>query len=315
MTYVKLIFALILMAAMGSFGIARAAGATIKPRIVVNSEKVTAADLIEDMAKTNLERARNIFICQAPNPGKSRVLKGDFLKARLAHGGLTELTVPKTITIVRRASVIKSNSIKKAVQNKIRSLLGGAGENVKITFKGKVNDIAVPVGKVRLEVNTGSSNLLRGRVNAQVLIFVDNRKVETKYVDVEISKFVSVWKLKYSASKGKVLAREDIEAITINLTKLRKGPFQNINEIVGKGATRAISGGTILVEGMLESPPVVTKGDVVTIFAGGGALMIKTFGIARKGGKPGDVIPVTNVDSGAKIFARVIDEKSVRAGF
>lgn len=315
MTYLRLTWFFILLAAIAPMNVASADYCHVLPKVTVSLDKVTAADLLSGSEDFDHAKAAGIFICQAPEPGQTRVLKGSFIKSRFAHAGFLNVSVPEKITIIRESSVVQSETIANAVRAKIRALSGGKSDGLEIEFKNGLTDVVVPSGKVKLKVNVGSSNSIRGRVNAKVAIFVNDMKVATKHVDVELRMTVKVWTVKFDTPKGKVLTRDDLVQRCEDLSKLRKSPYQNLSKIVGFRTLRAISGRTVLVEGMLGRAPVVKKGDVVTIIAGSEGLVIKAFGVAGKAGKPGDIISVMNIDSGIKIFARVIDEKSVRAGF
>lgn len=73
---------------------------------------------------------------------------------------------------------------------------------------------------------------------------------------------------------------------------------------------RAVAAGSVLTEDLVERTPVVTRGQRIALLVQSGSLTVRTTGIARKSGAPGDVIPVANADTGRIIEARVRDART-----
>jgi flagella basal body P-ring formation protein FlgA len=66
---------------------------------------------------------------------------------------------------------------------------------------------------------------------------------------------------------------------------------------------------------LVELPPLVKRGDLVTIIARLEGLKITTLGEVKRKGRQGERIPVLNIDSRKVIFARVIDANTVAVEF
>jgi flagella basal body P-ring formation protein FlgA len=76
-----------------------------------------------------------------------------------------------------------------------------------------------------------------------------------------------------------------------------------------------IAAQTVVTGPMIETPPLVRRGDSVTIVAEAGAMRVTAAGEARQKGGRGDRIAVVNLDSRRTIYAQVIDGRTVAVNF
>ena len=89
----------------------------------------------------------------------------------------------------------------------------------------------------------------------------------------------------------------------------------NYEEVLGKRTKRAIKANEVLRTNHIELPPMVRRGDVVSIIAESDGLMITTLGEVRKKGCRGERIRVVNLDSKKGIYGRVLDSNTVKVDF
>jgi flagella basal body P-ring formation protein FlgA len=66
---------------------------------------------------------------------------------------------------------------------------------------------------------------------------------------------------------------------------------------------------------MVEAPPLVRRGDLVTILALAGRISVSVPGEMRDSGVKGEVVRVKNLMSRREILARVVDKNTVRVVF
>jgi flagella basal body P-ring formation protein FlgA len=86
-------------------------------------------------------------------------------------------------------------------------------------------------------------------------------------------------------------------------------------EVLGKRTKRAINTDEVLRTDHIELPPLVKRGDVVSIIAESDGLRITALGEVKKKGCRGERIRVLNLDSKKCIYACVLDSKTVRVDF
>ena len=66
---------------------------------------------------------------------------------------------------------------------------------------------------------------------------------------------------------------------------------------------------------MVELPPLVKRGDIVTIKAVSGALQVTTLGKAKSNGHQGERIKIVNIDTQKELYGYVVDAKTVKVVF
>lgn len=133
----------------------------------------------------------------------------------------------------------------------------------------------------------------------------------TLYVPVEIQAEVNVVTASRSLQRGERLAEGDFRVESRPLQQLPLNYLSNPEQLADLELTRPVNGGTILSANMFRSRQVVSRGQEVTIYAGGGGVEVRMNGVALEGGTAGQRISVRNSNSGRTVQATVIDEHRV----
>ncbi|HEY6360079.1 MAG TPA: flagellar basal body P-ring formation chaperone FlgA [Vicinamibacterales bacterium] len=112
-------------------------------------------------------------------------------------------------------------------------------------------------------------------------------------------------------ARDEAITEADIEIVddewpSVPLTRL---PVQD--EIIGLKARRNIAPGEALTSTVLDVPPAVRSGDVVTVTATVGAVQVTAAATASSSGHRGDVIRVTPKPNGRPVRARITGPAAV----
>ncbi|MEW6220153.1 MAG: flagellar basal body P-ring formation chaperone FlgA [Thermodesulfobacteriota bacterium] len=83
--------------------------------------------------------------------------------------------------------------------------------------------------------------------------------------------------------------------------------------VVGLRLGRALRQGEVVPADSLDKPPLVARGDRVTIVAASGGIVVKATGEVREAGAAGDRVRVQNLGSRREILAEVVDSRTVRS--
>jgi flagella basal body P-ring formation protein FlgA len=89
----------------------------------------------------------------------------------------------------------------------------------------------------------------------------------------------------------------------------------NVADIIGMRPVSGIQAGQQITSRMIETPPVVEKGNRVTIRAENHEIKLVTLGHVLEDGRAGDQIRVKNVGSGKEIIATVVGPGVVEVYF
>lgn len=92
--------------------------------------------------------------------------------------------------------------------------------------------------------------------------------------------------------------------VELDIVGLRN-PCFNMDELVGKKLKRSLRQGVPLDRNSVEFPPMVARGEMVTIILKHGSLELTARGEARQDGQEGETIRVRNTNSQRDILGRV----------
>jgi flagellar basal body P-ring formation protein FlgA len=181
-------------------------------------------------------------------------------------------------------------------------------------FKVSGND-DVPAGPLSIQVFQKERGALVGHVRLAAILAVGG----VPRAEVSMSGWVDVFEsavcISRPVKKGEILEREDLYLIRINTSRLQGSAMNDVEQAVGLMAKHNLRENTCLKEWMIEKPPVLYKGDMVTIFAQSGGLRVTVKGVVLERGYPGETVKVQNLMSQKTILARVIDASNVMVAF
>jgi flagella basal body P-ring formation protein FlgA len=108
-----------------------------------------------------------------------------------------------------------------------------------------------------------------------------------------------------------VIRASDVQLLPAEKDAAASTSVQTLDEIIGKELKRSLPAGQAVASDLLQSPRLVHRGEDVTIKSFAAGVVITTGGKAVEEGGQGDVIPVELADQRERVFARVIDFRTV----
>ena len=153
------------------------------------------------------------------------------------------------------------------------------------------------------------------RARGDLVVYVEELKgglpVRTFPVRVSVRTFGPVAILKHRVDRHHIVSQEDIKVVRRETTFLPRDIVRSPKEAIGLRTKGIIGAGTVLRKGLLEEPPVVHRGDRVTMRVVLPGVLAEAEGEAREDGRIGEIISVRNVRSGKVVMGRVVDERTV----
>ena len=193
--------------------------------------------------------------------------------------------------------------------------LGKEKSEVVVSRFKVTGDKTLPPGKINFHLYQRDRGTLEGYVNLAVIVNVDGIPRH----EVKLSGWVDVFRSVICTSrplrKGEVIREEDISLKKNNVSHHSPHSLTDTKRVIGFMVKHNLNENTCLKEWMLEKPPVLSKGDSITILAELHGLRITALGKARERGYLGEMIRVQNSMSNKEIFARVVDDSTVRVEF
>ncbi len=142
-------------------------------------------------------------------------------------------------------------------------------------------------------------------------------KCRDPFWQVSLPVYITVYKdvlaLKKPLPQNSIIKPDDVYKIKKDVSLLRKGFFEDTQNLQKFRLKRALPANTILSPAHLKKKLMVKSGQIVTIENNSAYISIKMSGKALNNGSIGDTIKVKNLSSGKIIQAEVIKPGLVRA--
>ena len=118
------------------------------------------------------------------------------------------------------------------------------------------------------------------------------------YVPVKVETLRTVLALKRPLRRGEVIAAEDLEAVRMDTGRLTRDYYTRPAAVVGHTLKRSAAGGTVLTSALVEEPPVIRRGQRVSLVSGATGIAVRAPGEALADARPGQLVRVRNLSSG-----------------
>ncbi len=293
----------------------------VSERSEIKRDKIRLGEIAEIRGENPalLQKLRGIIIGKAPLPGKSRRLDEDYIKIRLKQNGIDlsriRLLVPGKVEVSRSFIEISKEKIEKVVLDFLYGIVPWEKDRFRIK-KIRVSSSAVlPKGNITYNVVAPRDMNFLGTIPLSVLFKVNGHLKKKIWTTVNIEVLEEMVVTKRPLRRHHLITEDDIQLKKMNLAKAKSNVVINYEDVLGKRTKRAINAGVVLRTDHLELPPLIRRGDVVSIIAESDGLKISTLGEARKKGCRGERIKVVNLNSKKIVYARVLDANTVKVDF
>lgn len=168
---------------------------------------------------------------------------------------------------------------------------------------------SLPPGRIEVEIVPATSRLLHS--HRFTLIFrVDGEAVKNLAIRADIEAIAPVAVAAGDLRRGAVLTEQDVNLAELDLSDVRD-PCFDPSELFGRKLRRTLRRGQPIALVDAVAPPLVKRGETVTIYVHKGTLLITARGEARENGAEGEFIKVRNVSSKKEILCRVTSSGQV----
>lgn len=188
-------------------------------------------------------------------------------------------------------------------------LSGVAG--AEISPLGGVADLRLYAAPVRLQVAPLEEGQLRGNVVLRVRVLQEGPGgLEREAASVPVSFLVRRREQRLVATqpirKGERLGAHNLALRELDATFEDRG-FGDLGEVEGKNARAFVAAGKPLTRSLVESPPLIRRGDAVKVLVRSGAVVVEASGTALRDAREGESLPVQLADSKKHLQAVCVD--------
>ncbi len=291
-------------------------GAEIKvPKFIkTTKEKICLGDIVQG---AKIDPAwKGIVLAHITSPGSTIELPASYIKARLRLKGVPvdkiKIKLPEVVKIKREGIRITKKDLEAIAKRCIRQN-NPWGNRLKILKITATKDLILPKGRLSYSCQMMSSPL--GNFSVPIIFRVDGKIVSRTWVVVKTRLVTPVVVARYPIRRGEIITKDKLKIVKKDITRLPKGIFLSKAPLVGKRAKINISVGRIIYKNMVEIPPVIKRGQRVTIVAESDTLKVSAPGVAKENGRIGDLIKVQNILSKKIVVGKVVDAQTVKVRF
>jgi len=155
------------------------------------------------------------------------------------------------------------------------------------------------------ELSTADSTRFEGMVPVTVVMRDAGLPFSRAVVTVRVEAFSQTVVAKRPLRTGEVIREADLVVEPRLRDRLPTNWTQDQGDVLGRRVSRPVRAGAPVQTSAVEEPPVVRRGQRVTVRLHSGSLRIDLVGRAREDGRPGDVIRVQNPSSRRDVLGRV----------
>ena len=173
----------------------------------------------------------------------------------------------------------------------------------------------IAAGDVAFQVFQKSKGITKGYVRVTVIVSVDGEADMEVNLSAWVDVFGPVVCVARKMTKGETVGPADVYLARKNLARLPANTITDKSKAIGMTVKNSLNANTSLREYMLFRKPMLERGEMVTILAQLGGLKVTTPGKTLERGFEGDMIRVQNSMSKKRIYARIVDDSTVKVDF
>ncbi len=211
--------------------------------------------------------------------------------------------------------VVDEEKVIAILEDFLKSNLEKQNRSVKVTEVRGVKKFSLPPGDVSWDLRVSERFFQGGSIPVALTFYLNGRKAQEVHCQAQVEIYAWVVVAKNYLPKHQIIRESDIHLVYRQINKYPADVLTEIKEVIGKRTNLHINAWEVLRKSMVEEPPLVKKGDYVTLLAENEGFRITTVGEVREEGRQGDRVKVLNISSKKEIYGRVLDSQTVQVDF
>lgn len=291
--------------------------------VQVEGDRVTLWDLCAPGVKMGAWQTvmQKVDIGAAPAVNSTKYIAADRLRPYLQrflkdHGcdpSQVTLTLPKQVTITRKAMQLSSQQIKSIYRQYVRSNSPWDNDDLKIHRIYFPEPPRLPAGNLSYKVTTSPNESFVGNVGITINFFVDGQQERSLHVMGKVDLYRKVVETVRPLGQHDIVRASDVELVRTDVAGHPEKYATSKAQVVGQQLLRDLGPHHPILRRDLTPARVVKRGSVVTIVYQNQSLRLTASGQARQAGCIGDTIRVTNVMTKRTVLCQVVNNDTVQA--
>jgi len=262
------------------------------------------------------ERLSAIRVGTAPLPGYTRKISYNGILVVLRQQGInTDLVTiqPQTdVVVTAECNRIAGTELMERAEELILQALPYSADAIRITATNLPQEVVVDPGELVISMVTQPKEDFIGYTFLGFDLIVDGQTKRRVSLHLKVSVTAEVAVALGQIPRGQMLTADDVTLEIRDLASVNGRPVGSLEEVVGLRAKFGFRPGQLVLEHLLDSPPVISRGNAITIQVVSGCVSVLAPGLAKQDGRVGERIIVRSQATGKELQATVIDEQLVR---
>jgi len=220
-------------------------------------------------------------------------------------------------TQARETTTIKGEAIKVFVKNFIEKNMPWPPGTLRLEFRARVSDVVAPMPKEKIsyQIQNRGDNSFIGDATFAIGFYDDGVFLKEETVMVRMEVLTNVVVSSKTLMRDTKISDEDVHVIKKWFRRIPLNILTDVGDVVGKRLCASIRPNTVINREMLRDILIIKRGQLVRILLDTGLINITATGLSEEDGISGKMIRVKNTSSNKTIYARVINNSSVRIEF
>lgn len=271
---------------------------------------------VKSLDPTLARRVRLLEIGRFEN-GRDRVdlTQASLRKILTDHGVRRDdlvLRGAERVVVRPQSSTVEPARLRRMIDRHVRLVL--EGETIEAIRPAKpLRPVPIPRGRYRseLRIEPDEKNVLyAGRVELTLAVVVDGRVARRVSLPTMVERRGQIVIAKKRVPANRPLRYEDLALREGRLGVETTGAFTSIEEALGQITRSPLVSGQTLRQDLLRRPPVVRRGDIITVRVKIGRLEATALCRAQKDAAPGERFALKNIDTNKTVYAVAVDSRT-----
>jgi len=290
----------------------------VSPKARVKSAKITLGGIAniqqgEPEFAELANRLRELEIADAPPPSGSVNIVGESILNKIKESGIDiesfGYSIPKVVEVERAGHVISADEVLQVVRQKLHE---DKTLDLQVREVSWRNTQVIPEGTERVLSIQPLGVPSAGKLPLRVEASVDGEHVARFLATAVVDDWREVPVLSRALERGQLISPTDIQIVRLNLYKQPADIVDDVTEVFGRRAKAGMAAGETIRRSQIDLPPVVAKGQKVSIVYNNGPLYATATGVAMEDGQKKQIITVRNEQSKKVVTAEIVSEDEVK---
>jgi flagellar basal body P-ring formation protein FlgA len=182
-----------------------------------------------------------------------------------------------------------------------------------VEYRGK--EIVLPAGDMEMNFILPGGRARLGRFPLQAKITVNKVFQKRVRLIAKMERSIVLIKTSRRVRRGEILTEADVVQEISKSNRNYSTAITSLEDAVGFEAVHSMGAGRVVTINSLRKPPLVEKGDRVTLVVEKGSMRITVPGVVREKGFKNSLIQVQNLQTKKTVFGQVVDPQTVKVNF